>query len=130
MMMIKNATKALLTGIMVCVFALPAFAHFQMVYTSESALEKGGDIDLKLVFTHPFEAGHTMKMEQPEAFYVVHKEKRQICSKKLNRLPGQALLIVKKLLNGLTSLEVWEILYFVSSQLLISKHRRMPTSSK
>lgn len=76
MMMIKNATKALLTGIMVCVFALPAFAHFQMVYTSESALEKGGDIDLKLVFTHPFEAGHTMKMEQPEAFYVVHKEKK------------------------------------------------------
>jgi cobalt/nickel transport protein len=71
--MIKKTTKAILTGLMVCLFAFPASAHFQMFYTPESALEKGEIIDMKLVFTHPFEAGHTMDMGQPESLYVVHK---------------------------------------------------------
>lgn len=46
-------------------------AHFQVVYTPEMAMTKGGNIPVKLVFTHPFEAGHTMDMGTPEAFYVV-----------------------------------------------------------
>jgi cobalt/nickel transport protein len=71
--MIKKTTEAILTGLMVCLFAFPASAHFQMFYTPESALEKGETIDMKLVFTHPFEAGHTMDMGQPEVLYVVHK---------------------------------------------------------
>ena len=56
--------------------AAPAMAHFQMIYTPESALAKAESIDLKLVFTHPFEAGHTMDMGQPEQFFVVRKEKK------------------------------------------------------
>ena len=52
-------------------FSITAFAHFQMIYTPEIALEKGEKIDLKLVFTHPFEAGHTMDMGTPLEFYVV-----------------------------------------------------------
>ncbi|HDI60133.1 MAG TPA: DUF4198 domain-containing protein [Desulfobacteraceae bacterium] len=56
--------------------AAPVMAHFQMVYTPQSALAKAGSIDLKLVFTHPFEAGHTMDMGQPEQFFVVHKGKK------------------------------------------------------
>lgn len=56
--------------------ALPAAAHFQMLYTPEMILDKGGEISLKLVFTHPFEAGHTMDMETPQEFFVVNKEKR------------------------------------------------------
>lgn len=63
----------LLSALMICALAVPSFAHFQMVYTPESALEKGGQIDMKLVFTHPFEAGHTMMMGTPEQFFVVHK---------------------------------------------------------
>ena len=39
--------------------ALPASAHFQMLYTPQTILDKGGEVPLKLVFTHPFEAGHT-----------------------------------------------------------------------
>lgn len=62
---------------MIMMMAVPAFAHFQMIYTPESALEKGGEIDLKLVFTHPFEAGHTMDMGTPEQFFVVHKGKQK-----------------------------------------------------
>jgi cobalt/nickel transport protein len=58
------------------VFAAPAMAHFQMIYTPESALEKADTIGFKLVFTHPFEAGHTMDMGQPEQFFVVRKGKQ------------------------------------------------------
>ncbi len=64
-----------LAAVMVFALALPAAAHFQMVYTPDTVLEKGGTIPLKAVFTHPFEAGHTMDMGHPEAFFVVHKEK-------------------------------------------------------
>ena len=51
---------ALATMLMLC--AAPAMAHFQLLYTPESALEKGQEIPLKVVFTHPFEAGHTMEV--------------------------------------------------------------------
>ena len=47
-----------------------AFAHFQMIYTPEAAMTKGGKIPVVLVFTHPFEAGHTMDMGKPEQFFV------------------------------------------------------------
>jgi len=66
-----------LTAFILVATAAPAMAHFQMVYTPESALEKAGPIDLKLVFTHPFEAGHTMKMEKPERFFVVRKGRKK-----------------------------------------------------
>lgn len=53
------------------VTAVPAFAHFQMIYTPEIALSEGDALDMKLVFTHPFDAGHTMDMAPVEEFYVV-----------------------------------------------------------
>ncbi len=57
--------------------ASPAMAHFQMVYTPETALARPGSIDLKLVFTHPFEAGHTMDMERPQEFFLVRKNRKR-----------------------------------------------------
>ncbi len=51
--------------------AVPAMAHFQMIYTPEAALVNGGEIPLAIVFTHPFEAGHTMNMGKPEQFFVM-----------------------------------------------------------
>ncbi|MDQ7781909.1 MAG: DUF4198 domain-containing protein [Desulfomonilaceae bacterium] len=63
--------------------AVPAFAHFQVLYTPKSALtsDDSSKINLLLVFTHPFEAGHTMNMGEdasgkihpPKAFGVKHK---------------------------------------------------------
>jgi cobalt/nickel transport protein len=46
-----------------------SFAHFQMIYTPKSALstDEPGKINLLLVFTHPFEAGHTMDMGADES---------------------------------------------------------------
>jgi len=66
-----------LTATALLALHVPAFAHFQMLYTPESALGKGGPVALQLVFTHPFEAGHTMDMGTPTAFGVVHKEKKE-----------------------------------------------------
>ncbi len=64
---------SLLSAVLVVLLAMaaPAFAHFQMIYTPEAAMTKGGKIPLALVFTHPFEAGHTMDMEKPEQFFVM-----------------------------------------------------------
>ncbi len=65
------------TGLLVITMAIPALAHFQTIYTPEAALNEGKKIDLKLVFTHPFEAGHTMDMGKPEQFFVVRKGKKK-----------------------------------------------------
>ncbi len=73
----KKSVWCLLGVLMIMLTAATASGHFQMIYTPESALEKGGEIDLKLVFTHPFEAGHTMDMGTPEQFFVIHKGKRK-----------------------------------------------------
>ncbi|MCD6293807.1 MAG: DUF4198 domain-containing protein [Deltaproteobacteria bacterium] len=62
---------AMLLGLAVMAMSIPAFAHFQMIYTPEAAMNKGGKIPVALVFTHPFEAGHTMDMGKPEQFYVI-----------------------------------------------------------
>ena len=69
-------TMVLLAGLAAMAMATPASAHFQMIYTPETALEKAAPIDFKLVFTHPFEAGHTMDMGKPEQFFVVRKGKK------------------------------------------------------
>lgn len=50
-----------------------AQAHFQLVYTSELLRERGGEITLKMPFTHPAASGHVMTVDQPEAFYQIRK---------------------------------------------------------
>jgi len=81
----------LMTVLAVLTMSVPAFAHFQMIYTPEAALKKGGNIDLKLVFTHPFEAGHTMDMGRPDQFFVVHKKKKKDLLDKLKPITWTSL---------------------------------------
>lgn len=69
----KKRGLLLFIGLVSMVFTAPAFAHFQMLYTPESALERGGEMLFKLIFTHPFDAEHVMNMEPVEEFYVVHQ---------------------------------------------------------
>ncbi|RXJ60571.1 DUF4198 domain-containing protein [Candidatus Marinarcus aquaticus] len=57
--------------------ATSAFAHFQMVYTPNTALPKGETIEFKHVFTHPFADEHTMDMAGVEEFYVINKGKKK-----------------------------------------------------
>ncbi|TYT75177.1 DUF4198 domain-containing protein [Desulfobotulus mexicanus] len=63
----------ILAGLITLFSAASALAHFQMIYTPQSALETGGELNLKLVFTHPFDADHTMDMEPVQEFYVIHQ---------------------------------------------------------
>lgn len=53
-----------------------ASAHLQMVYTPDLLRDRGGQITLKMPFTHPAENGHVMTVEKPEQFFVVKKGKR------------------------------------------------------
>jgi cobalt/nickel transport protein len=59
--------------LLMLLFNAPARAHFQLIYTPQTAFARGGETTLKLVFTHPFEADHTMDMGPVQDFYVVHQ---------------------------------------------------------
>lgn len=48
-----------------------AGAHFLLVYMPEIALKAARQAHLALVFTHPFEATHTMDLEPLQEFYVI-----------------------------------------------------------
>ena len=63
--------------------ALPASAHFVMMYTPETILGESAQIPIKIAFTHPYEAGHTMDMDTPLEFFVVNKEKKTDLKKTL-----------------------------------------------
>jgi len=63
-----------------------ALAHFQMLYTPNTALTKGKTIELRHVFTHPFADEHTMDMGKQhdskkfapvQEFYVINKGKKK-----------------------------------------------------
>jgi len=54
-----------------------AMAHFQMLYTPESALEKPTTIELRHVFNHPFADEHTMDVAGIESFVVISKEQQK-----------------------------------------------------
>ena len=51
--------------------SVPAHAHFQMLYTQETALRGGQATNMLMVFTHPAHGGPNMAMTEPEAFYVI-----------------------------------------------------------
>lgn len=51
----------------------PAEAHFMMMYTPELAMEKAVDMDMRIAFTHPAEAGHMMDMGGINEFYALHQ---------------------------------------------------------
>ncbi|OPL12194.1 MAG: nickel transporter [delta proteobacterium ML8_D] len=69
---------------MAFVLYVPAYGHFQMIYSPDS-VPKSKELNLKLVFTHPFEAGHTMDMGKdakgeihpPLAFGEMNKGKKR-----------------------------------------------------
>ena len=59
-----------------CLLPSYANAHFQMIYTPELLRAKGGNITLKMPFTHPAASGHVMQVDQPQAFYMIKKGKK------------------------------------------------------
>lgn len=79
----KKRFIPLLAALFVLAVAGSAFAHFMVVYTPEIALDEGKPLDMRIVFTHPAEAGHTMNMGGVEEFYVV-KQRGDSAAKKVD----------------------------------------------
>ncbi len=52
-------------------FSGSVVAHFQMLYTPETAFTRGQATQFSMVFTHPVHGGPHMDMDPPEQFYVV-----------------------------------------------------------
>lgn len=78
--------KKLILSLFVLLLSTNAFAHFQMLYTPNFALDKGKSIELIQVFTHPFEDKYTLDMGKQhdtkdylevEDFYVVNRKKKK-----------------------------------------------------
>jgi cobalt/nickel transport protein len=53
------------------IVAPAASAHFLLMYTPELALKSAKQTQFSFVFTHPFEATHTMELDPLQEFYVV-----------------------------------------------------------
>jgi cobalt/nickel transport protein len=71
--------KIVLSSAVVAVLGVSsAMAHFQMVYTPNTALEKGQTIEMKHVFTHPFADEHTMDMAGVEEFYSITEKNGKV----------------------------------------------------
>jgi cobalt/nickel transport protein len=71
---LKSSSRSLLlAGLLAAAGSSAAYAHFQLLYTPEAALQESAAIPLALVFSHPFDNGFTMNMGKPEAFYVVNQ---------------------------------------------------------
>jgi cobalt/nickel transport protein len=75
--------KILLSLSISILFSLKSYAHYQMVYTPKSALESGANINLNIVFTHPFSGAYTMDMAGVEEFYVINRNKKKDIKKSL-----------------------------------------------
>ena len=58
----------LIVALSACLIATTAEAHFQMLYVQDSALPRSQDLEMALVFTHPFNGGPTMPMAAPRSF--------------------------------------------------------------
>lgn len=87
--------KMILGTVTSALLATSALAHFQMVYTPNTALTKGKTIEFRHVFTHPFADEHTMNMGKQhdskefldvEEFYVINKGKKKDLKKSLNEI--------------------------------------------
>lgn len=77
----KRLLTTALAFVMALGFSATASAHFMMVNTPEIALEKATDLDMRIVFTHPAEAGHTMDMGGVKEFYALYKRGENKASK-------------------------------------------------
>ena len=97
--MLLDSKKSMVVGLTMSVlFSTNAFAHFQMLYTPNTALDKGETIELREVFTHPFADEHTMDMGKQhdskelkavEEFYVINKGKKRDLLKTLKNITFQ-----------------------------------------
>ena len=66
------AFKSIL-GLVLCVCSQLSYAHFQLIYTETTIIEKPKPVPAKLIFWHPMENGHVMDMAKPLEVSVYHR---------------------------------------------------------
>lgn len=76
--MIKPLAAA---AILIATVSQSALAHFQLLYTDDSVLQKAQSTDMAMVFSHPFHNGYPMDMGEPQAFYVIQDRGEDIPNK-------------------------------------------------
>ncbi len=79
-------TVALLAALTIGAASQVGYAHFQLLYTPEAAVNESRAIPLALLFSHPFDNGYTMDMGMPEAFYVIAQRGPEADRKKTDLL--------------------------------------------
>lgn len=79
--MIKQITATLTVALTTSIFSSFTQAHFQLLYTEQSALEEAQATELALVFSHPFHNGYPMSMGTPQEFYVIQDRGEDIPTK-------------------------------------------------
>ena len=67
----KKLLSIMAAGFITLSLATPVSAHFMMMYTPEIAKKQSSDVDMRIIFTHPAEAGLVMDMGGIQEFYVV-----------------------------------------------------------
>ncbi|WP_047047745.1 DUF4198 domain-containing protein [Vibrio mexicanus] len=77
---------ALAASVAALAFSAASNAHFQLMYTPTSQLEKPETLDMKLVFGHPMDNGHVMDMGEPEELFVLFKDKKTDLKKDLEAI--------------------------------------------
>jgi cobalt/nickel transport protein len=78
--------KKLLTYLAALSISTSAMAHYQMMYTENTALEIAKKIKLNLIFTHPFSGAYTMNMSGVEELYVINRSKKKDLKKDLKEI--------------------------------------------
>ncbi|MBY6201069.1 DUF4198 domain-containing protein [Maritalea mobilis] len=69
--------KRLLTAtVATLALAMPASAHFQLIFNPEANPTAPAEMPLHLIFWHPFENGHAMDMGTPEELFYVFRGER------------------------------------------------------
>jgi len=82
--------RPLLAGLMTGMLASQsASAHFQMLHIDDYMRAKGGNITLKMPFTHPSHGGPMMDMGKPVSLSVHHKGKQTDLTDKVTPLTWQ-----------------------------------------
>ena len=79
--------QGLLSGLVLATLSLQASAHFVVMYTPETALQRPADVPMHLVFTHAFAGGPTMAMEKPQRFYYSRRPGPGQISEEVDLLP-------------------------------------------